>query len=183
LHNCICEVTDTTLMLVFSCLASQNSIVPYSRQSSVNEELGRYNERVNFQHASTLHLCKDIEEEQVRSMSSTVDQQLDQSGKDVAISHDQHAPLNDHPSHQDDQPSNQPDQQAADQITTSVTESETTKSLERAPSVEPTDAASPAYQFITWHDVYAYMRTEGVKVSLYLVLYAIVGFYFTLGNW
>jgi len=119
--------------------------------------LGRYNERVNYQHASTLHLFKEIEEKLIRSTSKNGDQQADQSIDqaiaNTTIEHDQHTPENDQPSNQDGQ------------IATSATESVTSTKLERVPSVEPTDATSPAYQFITWHDVYAYMRSEGVKVS------------------
>jgi len=125
--------------------------------------LGRYNERVNYQHVSAKHLYKDIEEELIRSTSNNGYQQVDQSVKGIdqatattTIEHNQNRPENDQLSNQDDQP---------DQITASETESVATNKIERAPSVEPADAASPAYQFITWHDVYAYMRTKGVKVS------------------
>ena len=165
-----CEVTNSIVMMIFSCIASrQSSIVSCSRQGSVNEELGRYNERVNYQHASTLHLYKDIEEEElIRSTSTTGDQLADHSGKGIdqatentTTEHDQRTPENNQPSNQDDQSA----VLITDQTTTSISESDTAKTLERTPSVEPTDAASPAYQFITWHDVYAYMRSEGVKVS------------------
>ncbi|XP_065896635.1 E3 ubiquitin-protein ligase HECW1-like isoform X3 [Dysidea avara] len=150
-----------------SLTSRQSSIVSCSRQGSVNEELGRYNERVNYQHASTLHLYKDIEEEElIRSTSTTGDQLADHSGKGIdqatentTTEHDQRTPENNQPSNQDDQSA----VLITDQTTTSISESDTAKTLERTPSVEPTDAASPAYQFITWHDVYAYMRSEGVK--------------------
>jgi len=109
-------------------------------------------------------LCKEIEEKLIRSTSKNGDQQsIDQAIANATIEHD---PENDQPSNHDDQ------------ITTSATESVTSVKLERTPSVEPTDATSPAYQFITWHDVYAYMRSEGVKVSEGVRLCAIVGFVF-----
>ena len=64
--------------------------------------------------------------------------------------------------HQHDQ---RPDQGVivVDQVTAS-TSNESTRKLEREPSVTTKDT-SPAFLFITWNDVYAYMSSEGVKVG------------------
>ena len=70
-----------------------------------------------------------------------------------------------------------------DQIT-SITSDTSTKKLEREPSVTSKEVSSPAFLFITWSDVYAYMRSDGVKVGCSLYdQFLIMDFYSTPGNW
>ena len=63
-----------------------------------------------------------------------------------------------------DQHDQRPDQGATDQVMVS-TSVESTRRVEREQSVTTETAQSPGLLFITWSDVYAYMRSEGVKVG------------------
>lgn len=132
----------------------QGSITSIDRQSSINEELGRYNERINYQHSSTLQLHEDEEEDK----SIVIDRSMISSAR-VPLSHSSKV----HSSNHQDQ---RPDQggTVVDKVTAS-TSNESTRKLEREPSVTTKEASSPAFLFITWNGVYEYMRSEGIKVS------------------
>ena len=71
--------------------------------------------------------------------------------------------------HQHDQRSDQ-GVTVSDPVTAS-TSNESTRKLEREPSVTTKESLSPAFLFITWNDVYAYMSSEGVKVGYNNVRY------------
>jgi len=158
----------------------QDSITSYHHQPSIDEELGRYNERLNYQHSSALQLYKEESGPKFLDHSMTlsshvpvnhpsVDQAVhttDQGTTKVTIERDQRPNQGDQRPNQGDQRPNQGDQKvtAVDQVTANSDDS--IKKPEREPSVTSKDASSPAFLFITWNDVYAYMRSDGVKVVI-----------------
>ena len=147
--------------------AAQDSITSYDRQSSITEELGRYNERINYQNSSTLELCGEGNEEdhnvdQYMTLSSTAS--VNDSSFDQTVHHTVNQSTKD--VIENDQRHNQGDQgvTAVDHVTPSDIPDVAKRKVEREPSVTSKDASSPAFLFITWNDVYAYMRSEKVKV-------------------
>ena len=132
------------------------------RQSSINEELGRYNERINYQHSSTLQLHEDEEEDK----SIVIDQSMTSSAR-VPVNRSSFDQTVHSSNHRQDQRLDQ-GHTVVDQVTAS-TSNESTRKLEREPSVTTKEASSPAFLFITWNGVYEHMRSEGVKVGYNLV--------------
>ena len=183
---CTCVCACACVYVCVCCvkrliLVAQDSITSYDRQSSITEELGRYNERINYQHSSTLQLYGEGNKEdhvvdQYITLSTTAsindssfDQTIhnfNQSTKNI-IESDQRPNQSDQSINQGDQRPKQDDQGdiAVDHVTPNGTSDDAKRKVEREPSVTSKDASSPAFLFITWSDVYAYMRSEGVKVS------------------
>ena len=145
----------------------QDSITSNDRQSSINKELGRYNERINYQQSGTLQLCdessegKSLDVDQLTASSIRTPITLSSFDQKVCSIHDQRS---DQEITVVDQHDQRPDQGATDQVMVS-TSVESTRRVEREQSVTTETAQSPGLLFITWSDVYAYMRSEGVKVG------------------
>ena len=137
------------------------------RQSSINKELGRYNERINYQQSSALQLCdessvdKSLVVDQITASSIRTPITLSSSDQEVHTTHDQRS---DQEITVVDQHDQRPDQGVTDQVMASTSD-ESIRSNEREQSVTTEIAQSPAFLFIIWSDVYAYMRSEGIKVG------------------